>query len=208
LQGDVAFRILLVVSVAGAALLAVAFVEGRLMGAASATPQTLPLARLAANGPGDNAHVIITDFIPGDNFVYEYRGSQSHWESVYVPVVAADMQARLGPGPMGNRTIPPGSIRVIVHSSKVHSQADLPSIFGQPTIQGTVVNSIRSLDGQTQKLLRDAYPGADFASCYILQEGRKPSSAAFVILMALLGTLLTVTGGLLFATRYLFRNQV
>jgi hypothetical protein len=210
LQGDVAGRLLFVAVFVGVGLLVVAVMEGRLMGAASATPQTLPLARLAANGPGDNAHVIVTDFLPGDNFVYEYRGSQSHWQSVYVPVVplTQEMQARLGPIPMGKRTIPPGSIRVIVHSSRVHSQADLPTVFGAPTIQGTVVNSIRSLDNQTQKLLRDSYPGTDFGSCYILQEGRKPSSAAFVILMATLGTLALVISGLLLAIRYLFRSEV
>jgi hypothetical protein len=210
LQGDVAGRILFVAVFVGVALLVVAVVEGRLMGAASATPQTLSLAQLAANGYGDNAHVILTDFFPGDNFVYEYRGSQSRWESVYVPVVplTPQLRARLGPGAMGRQAIPPGSIRVIVHSSRVHSQTDLPTVFGAPTIQGTVVNSIRSLGSETQKLLRDSYPGTDFGSCYILQEGRKPSSAAFVILMATLGTLVTVTSGLLLATRFLFRNEV
>ncbi len=210
LQSETAFRILLVALVGGVGLLMVAFVEGRLMGAASDKPQTLTLAQLAAHGPGNNAHVIITYFVPCENFVYEYKGVQSNWQRVYVPVMplTPDMQARLGAGPMGKQTIPAGSIRVIVQSSNVHSEADMAKIFDKPTIQGTVVNSILSLDSKAQKLLRDSYPGTDFESCYILQEGRKPSSAAFVILMAVGGTLLTVISGLLFAARYLFRNEV
>jgi hypothetical protein len=192
--------------IVGFGLLMFAFLEGRLMGAASDTPQQLPLATLAARGPGDNAHVIITDFLACNNIVVERKGVNTYWEGAYVPVVPlnADMKARLMQGQNLNQAVAPGSIRVIVHSTKVHNEQDLKRVFDAPTLQGTVVNSIRSLDSETQRLLRDSYPGADFGSCYILQEGRKPSSAGFVILMAIGGTLLLVVGGLLLVAHMLF----
>jgi DNA-directed RNA polymerase subunit RPC12/RpoP len=213
LQDDKSPRYLFLLIAFGVALLVYAFLEGRLIGAAADKPQTLTLARLAAHGPGDNAHVIVTDFVPGNNFVYEERTLHGvptgNWTAVYVPVVplTPDVQRRLAGGPTAKLDIPPGSIRVIVHSSRVHSQAELSTVFDRPFIQGTVVNSIRSLPRKTQELLQGAYPGTAFDSCWILQEGRKPSSAGLVIGAAILGTLLVVVGGLMFAARYLFRNQ-
>ncbi len=190
----------LAVGVMAVMLLSFAFMEARLKGEASDTPQTIPLSRLAAYGPGDNAHVIITDFAPCNNFVFQVKGVNTYWEGVYVPVVP---RAGMG-GPNIALAVAPGAIRVIVHSTKVHNQQDLERVFGAPTLQGTIVNSIRSLDRETQDLLRSTYPGADFGSCYILQEGRKPFSAGLILLMTIGGTLLIVLCGLMVVARMLF----
>ncbi len=207
LQGRNAGGLLAAVVVGGIALLVGAFMEGRLMGVASDRPQSMTLAQLADKGPGDNAHVLVTDYFPGNNFVYSQRTVSGmptgNWTAVFIPVVprTSNLIQDLG----GEVKIPVDKIRVIVHSTGIHSDTDLARFFGKPTIQGTVVNSIRSLDGETQRLLREAYPGADFGSCYILQEGRKPSSAVFVLGMALLGMLLIVFACLLLLIRLLFR---
>ncbi len=207
LQGRHATGLLAAVVVGGIALVVIAFVEGRLMGVASDKPQSMTLAQLADKGPGDNAHVLVTDYFPGNNFVYSQRTVSGmptgNWTAVFIPVVPRTSNLIQGFG--GEVKIPADKIRVIVHSTGIHGDADLARFFGKPTIQGTVVNSIRSLDGETQRLLREAYPGADFGSCYILQEGRKPSSAVFVLGLALLGMLLFVFGCLLFLVRLLFR---
>jgi hypothetical protein len=214
LQDDKSPRYLFLLIAFGVGLLICALIEGRLMGAAADRPQTLTLAQLAAHGPGDNAHVIVTEFLPGNNIVCEHRTvvglPAGNWTAVYVPVVplTPDVQTRLAQGQAARPNIPPGSIRVIVHSTRVHGEAEMPNVFGKPFIQGTVVNSIRSLPRKTQELLQSAYPGTDFDSCWLLQEGRKPSSAFFVLGGAVLGMLLVVVGGLMFAARYLFRNEV
>jgi hypothetical protein len=194
------FRGPLVVGVLAVVLLSFAFMEARLKGEASDTPQTLPLAKLAANGPGDNAHVIITDFTFCDQILEKHKTvNLSRWEEVYVPVVP------WAGGPKRAQAGAPGTIRVIVHSTKVHNQQDLERVFGAPTLQGTVVNSIRSLDRETQDLLSSRY-GPGVGSWYILQEGRKPFSAGLVILMTVGGTLLLVLSGLMVVARMLFND--
>jgi hypothetical protein len=145
----------------------------------------------------------------GQSF-YEYKGTQSNWTSVYMPVapLTPELRARLAQNPNVVQDIPAASIRVIVHSAKVHGQADLPKVFAQPRIQGTIVNSIRSLDSQTQRLLQSSYPGANFEKCLILQEGRTPKGTGFTVVMALVGTLITVVCALLLLVRFLFLHEV
>ena len=47
----------------------------------------------------------------------------------------------------------------------------------QDTIQGMVVNEIASLGSDEKKYLRQAYPGIDFARCWILEAGREPAGS-------------------------------
>jgi hypothetical protein len=71
LHNEMAVRLLWIGGALGIGLLVYAFFEGRLSDVAKEQPQTLTMEQLASKGFGDNAHVIVTDFFPGNNFVYE-----------------------------------------------------------------------------------------------------------------------------------------
>ncbi len=153
---------------------------------ASATPQTLSVAHLIRNGPGDNGHVILTDFVPTDNYVVSVRVTSSEkltgntkgkpWENVYIPLVPRTPDMGFRPG-VGQSDLRPTAIHVLLCPSRVRNEQDLARIQNANRVQGTIVNSIRSLEPKVQELLRQSYPGTDFDRCYIVQEGRAPASS-------------------------------
>src|SRR2546425_13130993 len=85
-------RILLVIIVLGAMLAWFGYQEWRLAGAASPTPAKITCAQLESSGPGENAHVILTDFILcPTGFVYQgTQGNDSHWTTIWIPAVPID----------------------------------------------------------------------------------------------------------------------
>jgi hypothetical protein len=195
------------------------FREMRLAVAASETPQRLTLAQLAANGPGDNAHVVLTDFALCDGYVCLVKvgrferlitGSdptRKHWEGVFVPLVplTPELRQRRARGEAVGRQPAPGNVRVLLLSYAVHGVADLDRLDTQPQVRGMVINSIKSLDAKTASLLRELYPGTDFGNCLIFQEGRLPSSTTTSLLVVFLGTCAIVGSGFLLLVRHLYR---
>src|SRR6476659_1498267 len=49
------------------------------------TPETISLKDLIARGPDGNANIVLTDYVPCDNFVIEKK--HGVWEGAWVPVV-------------------------------------------------------------------------------------------------------------------------
>jgi hypothetical protein len=208
-------------AVIGAMVVFFSFLELRLAAVSSSAPQKLTLAHLAAQGPGNNAWVIVTNFIPAENFVFVVRThrfdplrndrnyARHRWEKIYVPLLPLTPRVReqQAQDPDFRPRARPGDIRVILSSGKIHSARDLDQLDRQTEIKGMVINEIQSLDSETRKLLEEEYPGTDFSRCYLLQEGRGPASALGMVLGILGGTLLTALGLLyalllwLFATR-------
>ena len=69
LSHSLVYRLVWVGVILGVMLAGASLVEMRLALGASETPQRLTLAQLAANEPGDNAHVVLTDFALCDGYV-------------------------------------------------------------------------------------------------------------------------------------------
>jgi hypothetical protein len=207
------YRAVWVVLVLGVIAIGYSLVEMRLALGASEKPQRLTLAQLAANGPGDNAHVVLTDFALCDGYVclvkvgrYERLtdGTDTknrRWEGVFVPVVPLSPEVQQQQG----RGAAPANVRVLLLSYTVHGEADLDRLGAQPEVRGMVINSIKSLDGKTESLLREMYPGTDFSTCLIFQEKRKPTATMASLLLVLLGTCLTVGSALLLVVRHVYR---
>jgi hypothetical protein len=161
-----------VLMVIGAVGLIFGFNEWRLSRSTKAEPQTISCADLIAKGPGDNGHVIVTDFaLLTDSFVVE-GGSQNSptWKRAMVPMV---------PKSQATAANPSKSFRVILDTHKVTTETELVALAKEDKIQGTIVNDVKSLDAETQKLLKNSYSGTDFSSCLILDHGRRPSSPLF-----------------------------
>ena len=177
-------RILLVMIIGGGILAFFGFQEMRLASGAKQEPATVSCADLIANGPGDNAHVVLKDFFISPAFVYETGKSGANWRTVWVPVVPMDgayhqqvLKMVKPDGTLSGDLPVPKDIRVIVKSGKVRNESELDTLGSQDTLQGMIVNKISSLGSKEKKILIQNYPTADLDSIYILEHDRKPASA-------------------------------
>ena len=159
--------------------------EWRLASAASTTPQSITCANLEAKGPGTNAHVILKDFLLcPSGFVYESKSKSntSTYSKIWIPAVPIDgeyvkqLKSMHDSGKDLSDAPPPKNVRVIVRSSHVHNDTDLEKLGDRETIQGLIVNKVDSLGSEEKKILAGQYPGIDFDTCWILDEGRSPKS--------------------------------
>jgi hypothetical protein len=219
LSHSLVYRLVWVAVVLGVMLAGASLVEMRLALGASETPQRLTLTQLAANGPGDNAHVVLTDFALCDGYVCLVKVGRfdrfvkgtdprnKRWEGAFVPLVplTPEVRQRRARGEAVGREAAPANMRVLLLSYTVHGEADLDRLSALPELQGTVVNSIKSLDDKTARLLRELYPGKDFSDSLIFQERRKPTPSAKSLFFVFLGTCLSVGSGVLLLIAHFYR---
>jgi hypothetical protein len=194
----------------------------RLASASSSQPQQLTLKQLIANGPGNNNHVIVTDFTPAANYVYRYQKGKyevvsnpetKRWTEVWVPLVVETNAAPQPPGFNPGGFVPggigprPSAVQVVVRLEGTHDKIGVDQwCNSKRQVQGMVVNLTESLDSKTEELLKEAYPATDFSRLLIIHEGRKPTTASTVLLEVCGGTVMIVLGGLWFMFRLVFRN--
>jgi hypothetical protein len=155
--------------ITGALGLTFGYLEWRLSSSTKQEPQTIRCADLIDKGPGDNGHVIVTDFaVLTDSIVVE-RGSKNSptWNDAWVPMVPKD-QAKAGNSAQ--------AFRLILYTHKAKNEQQLTALANEDKLQGTIIYDIKSLDAKTEKLLRDSYPGTNFESCLILDHDRQPLS--------------------------------
>jgi hypothetical protein len=177
-------RILLIMVIGGAVLGWIGLKEWRLSGAASAKAQDLGCDKLESSGPGENAHIVLKDYLLcTDAFVYKGTKSPSErWTTIWVPAVPAEgayvksVRKFLENGGDPKNVPHPTTFNVIVKTSNVHNQQDLSNFDSKTEIEGLVVNKVESLGGEEKRLLNQAYPGINVDKCYILEEGRMPKS--------------------------------
>jgi hypothetical protein len=180
-------RIVLVILVLGGVVFFVGFNEWRLATKAHAVPQRISAADLEAHGPGNNAHIVLSNFLVCEGaFVYETEktGGKEHWKRVWVPAVPSDSAyaqqvAQAMQGPIVHQP-PPPDVRIIL-KSKADSEQTVQILARSATIQGLVVNEIESLGRDEKKILSENYPGVDFSRCWILEVDKKPAGAGQVI---------------------------
>ncbi|HEX3146666.1 MAG TPA: hypothetical protein VHR66_01105 [Gemmataceae bacterium] len=151
------------------------FKEKDIASASTQAPETITLKNLLARGIDGNANIVLTEFVPCDNYVYESKGSV--WKSAFVPVVPKD---QADPGGHGGS---PSAVKAIIFSTKARNENDLYSRVSQQQLAGLIVNKIRPLESKEKKLLLDSYPQSDFSTCVIIQEGREPASEEKTALM-------------------------
>jgi hypothetical protein len=181
--------------------------EHTLSGVAKAEPKVVTCAQLEKEGPGDNAHLTLSDFLLTSSFVYEAKkGSTSGWKRVWVPAVPLD-------GPYAREAMaayhanpdaevpPPKDFRVVVAFDDVRDAKGLEAAGDRDTLTGVVVNVIEKIPSDTRRLLEQNYPGVPVDKCWILEVGRKPKRASTAYMMiaagaagALFGVWLVVRG--------------
>ena len=168
-------RLLLALIIIGGVLVFMGVQEYRLSKVAKAEPQTITCAQLAARGPGDNAHVRLTDFAFTDNYIYQNRKRSTEWKLAYVPAV-----------PPRVKDLPAvRTVRVLIKSTRARNEDQLYAL-GEGPLEGVVVNHISGLGSDERRLLKESYPDVDFDACWIIEAGKRPAST---------GTLLGMIGG-------------
>lgn len=196
-------RFVLALVVGGGVLVFISVQDFRLSSASDVEPRQITCAELVANGPGDNAHIVMGEFLLCDfAFVYEEHGKT--WSKVWVPAVplggAFHLKLLSLLDEQGNLTedVPmPTDVKVIIKSSDVSNDRELSSMAGKDTLQGVVVNKIESLGSEEKKMLKESYPMVDFDDCWILEVGRRPATMAKLAGFFFGGVALMVTGGML-----------
>lgn len=192
--------------IVGGILLAVWGVrEGIMAGGAKAEPQTITCADLGRDGPGNNAHVVLTDFIisPG-TFVYQEGKRGGAWSKVWVPLLPVGgawdrkVQALLeqsGTDDPGDVLLPqPETFSVLVRSSLVPNERGLSILEMGGELRGLVINEIDSLGREEEKLLAGEYPNVNLDECWIIDHARTPKSMGTVILLVGAGVVLAGLG--------------
>ena len=172
-----------------------AFKEFRLSQVAGQTPQAITCSALAANGPGDNAHVTMNDFhMLTGSYVYQGKENSAKWERVWVPAVGFDhpwvatAEAAWAQAEADGADAPPDipdpkTFTVIVRAEDVAGETGVGRMAAEDALTGLVVNEVESLGRKERKLLEESYPGVDFDKCWILDVGREPKGGMTAILI-------------------------
>lgn len=185
-------RLKLLIIVLGGMAMFFGFQEGRLASKCSSEPHKMTCEELAKNGPGDNANIELTDFVVGENFVYEQDGKTKAWNHVWVPLHELDMRTAIQL--MGEHPVLPTTFRVLMKTSKAKSVEQIDNIQKGGTIKGLVVNNITKISGKELDLLQSSYRGTDFSKVWIIDHERSPHGYLFAAGAMLGGLLLAGVG--------------
>ena len=212
-------RIAIALVVGGAILTFFGYNETKLAGRADSEPQTITAADLIANGPGENAHVTVTDaYILESYYAYYYEDKPQELEDVYIPVVSMDDPWSLKVQQLVDEALEkdpnnpdfsalenvgsPDNIKLVIHSKELNSETAVDTFTLDTTFTGLVVNEIEDLDTEVLNGLRELYPSMDAGSVYLIEHNRKPKSAGATMGMMIGGVLLILAGpGLFFLGR-------
>lgn len=147
-------------------------------------PQELTLERLASEGYGDNAHVLITDFeLLTDDYVIEQEAISGKWTKVWVPLSPAGANER-------------GAFRVVLESDDVSNEESLERLAEQEKIQGRVDVNF-SLASEERGLLEEGYPDAELDDLLVVEMvplGHVEPGAGYSLVFAGFGGMLLLIG--------------
>ena len=175
--------------------------ETGLNATSSAVPQEITCAQLAEEGPGDNAHILLTEFLLCDSYVYE-TGRLGGWSRAWVPAVplGGPYHQRLielagSDGVIEGKTPLPRNIKVIVEFPDATDEEYLVAMGKADVIHGTIINLIKELDPETKKLIDKSYRAINSENYWVLVEGRTPGGTVGVGTYVVGGLALIMFGG-------------
>ena len=126
----------------------------------------------------------------GKNFEYLANDTGTYWTTVLIPAFPNTL------GDQSDHVLVP---KLVVKSKHVPSEDQLDRLVDRTQLEGLIVNRTEGLGSDEKDLLLQDYPGIDFSTCIILEEGRQPSGGGMIFLMGGGGLALALGGlGLLF----------
>ena len=177
---------------AGVAVVFWGWRERQLASASSGEAHRMTCKQLGDSGPGDNAHVVLTDFLMTHQIVYAEAKSGA-WKKVWVPAVPIDseyakqLQAAEGDA---TKVAVPRPVKVIVLAKDVKDEMALDDLGGKDELEGMVINVIDELGKEERTLLEKSY--GDVSGAQIFEVGRAPTSAVLALLAIAAGALLAL----------------
>jgi hypothetical protein len=165
--------------------------EWGLSRSSSSVPEEITLKALIARGPRGNPNIVLTEFIPCANFVYESGKHGESWTKVWVPALPLEQgiaQLKQGPNTVTD-------FQAIIISTSAKNEAEMNARLLQPRLRAMVMNEIHSLGSEEKKLLAQSYPNTDFSKCLIIEEGREPYGSGKLLLMGGRSVLAGIAGG-------------
>jgi hypothetical protein len=99
--------------------------------------------------------VKVTDFEIGNKYAARMRNGS--WEGV---CLAAFPRGKAGD---------PAALKVVIRSSRVHSEEQLRDFCKESALRGVVVNSIYEWEND-REYMKSAYPGVDTSAIWVVQE--------------------------------------
>lgn len=172
--GKVLF-LLFIMPCGGGFLLVWQAMDGALLGGGNFTPQVLSCKDLIEKGPGDNGHVVLTDFRLNDDAVAKHQSfwQDTTWKKAWVQAVPADS--------------PPGKqpVLVLVELDDKKTMTDVQKLQRAGRIQGVLRRDLPRFQSDEADVLKKAYPGTDFTNCWFLQQGTTPAWNFFLTVLAI-----------------------
>jgi hypothetical protein len=129
----------------------------------SKTPQEITYADLIAHGPGENVHIVLTDFTPCREGAVVHPGQDGKWFQVYLPVGPAN---RTGP-------LAAGEIGAILVLRSIHDDKELDRAVAWTRLTG-IVESQGGFSHSRE--LQSFNPGIALNQCWEIVEEHNPWS--------------------------------
>lgn len=208
---SIKFRVLLIVAIAGGALVFMGIQEAMVSAGTTLEPMSIELADIEVSQELENNHLLIGEhWAVYPECVYEYKTSSYNTEASATSTVNYALYPIISSNhpfltELWEKEETYGSIDaipeekwpefkdfpVLVKTSRFSQIKDIPEnwTFAE-SIQGLVINRIRSLSGEEQNLIKESFPTIDFSKVLILEDGRKPGEATDHFAMITFGLIL------------------
>ena len=134
-----------------------------LASSANTEPDKLTVKQVIARGVEGNPYVEVSEFVIGDNFVYEAEADR--WRTVWVPI-----------GPLEDIDKPLASVKIVLKSNKMKSESAVAQMTNVPRLKGMIMNRIESLGSSERQILASSYPSTNPEAILILELDRDPAS--------------------------------
>lgn len=195
------WKILLGLVVGGGALALAGFKTIGMAGKVEAEPARMTARELIENGPGDNRHIELVDWLAMPDMVYAEDQSTRRWADAWAGFIPIDGQEALALAAAyenAERTgapvrTPRVDVNIIAHFD-IESETEYERLVERETITGVIINDVYTMDDEAMEMLAESYPHVDMNSVWYFDIGRKVPTAGAGYAQAGGGVLLALLG--------------
>jgi hypothetical protein len=145
-------------------------------------PQEITCRELSNHGPGDNAHLLISDFtVVADAYVVQEGKDYDDPDVAWIPLVPAGQPE-------------PEVFHVILLSEQATTPDEVRELADESQIQGVVENVVGFLLQRDRDTLADEFPGSTLDNCYLIshqERGYTPPSASLGLVCIAIGAVIS-----------------
>ena len=159
-------------------------------------PQVIRCEDLGQNGPGDNIHVTVTDFIIGSPAIHEGdKRGRGDWPAIWVPVLPLGGRyhhtvARLLDANPNAKVPKPVDFFVLVKLPDAKKE-DIDALAQRSSITGMVINEVEIM-GAVGKLIGKTFPAVLLDRCWLVDSGLSPPGLVWIVIRLIIGCALAV----------------